>query len=256
MSRRDGRAVSTPPPPPRPAGLSRRGLLLGAGAAAALSLRLPVRAAVGPAPARAPADAWLAFFDKVALRRRREDGSDAPGWVRKWTGPVAVRVFGGVGRQAGPALADALAIVSRETGLAFRLVASARTPSGRRLDIRYLDHETMVARYGGAVGNCMTWGNGGRLHTGLIEISVRYPDCLHHELMHGLGFDNHWTGPRATAALPSVLAHRFTPARVDRFSALDRAAIRTLYDPRLAPGTPRAQALVVARALVGEAALA
>ncbi len=256
MSRPDGRRLPPPPRASRPEGLSRRGLVLGAAAAAALSLRLPGLAAADPVPARVSTEDWLAFFDQVALRRRRADGSDAPGWVRKWTGPVAVRVFGAADDRRGPELAAALAAISRQTGLDFRLVSSEGPPMRRELRIRYLDHDEMMARYGGAVGNCMTWGNGGRLRAGVIEISARYPDCLHHELMHGLGFDNHWTGPRATAAMPSALAHRFTPARVSRFSVFDLAAIRTLYDPRLAPGTPRAQALAIARALAGGGALA
>jgi len=90
----------------------------------------------------------------------------------------------------------------------------------------------------------------------VIEISQRYADCLHHELMHGLGFDNHWTGPMATEARPSVLAHRGAPARAQAFSTYDLAAIRLLYDPRLIPGTRRDRALARARALIAGAALA
>lgn len=237
--------------------LSRRGLLLGAAAATVLSLGRPGAAPIPPAaPAQPPPDARLAFFDKLALRSRRADGGDVPGWIRKWTGPVAVRVFGVEPRRTRRALAAALHVISRETGLPFRIAPPGGGDPRRRLDIHYLDHEEMIARYGGAVGNCATWGNGGRLHTGVIEISRRYADCLHHELMHGLGFDNHWTGPLATGALPSVLAHRDTQARARVFSSHDLAAIRLLYDPRLVPGTRRDRALPLVRALIAGAALA
>ncbi len=238
--------------------LSRRGLLLGAAAASVLSLgRLGAAPIPAPAvPAPTSPDAFLAFFDKLALRSRRADGGDVPGWVRKWTGPVEVRVFGAETRRARLALVGALHVISRTTGLVFRIAPFNRGDARRRLDIHYLDHEEMVARYDGAIGNCATWGNGGRLHTGLIEISARYADCLHHELMHGLGFDNHWTGALATGALPSVLANRGTPARAKAFSVYDLAAIRLLYDPRLEPGTHRDHALPLARALVVGARLA
>ncbi|MFQ5784571.1 MAG: hypothetical protein ACE5H8_07075 [Alphaproteobacteria bacterium] len=213
--------------------------ILPASSAAPPLLRRP-----GPAP-----EEMLTFFDAVALTRRVAGGVATPGGVRRWAGPVAVHAYGAPGLRRLAGLRGLLARLSRWTGFDFDLAGNAAddgVDGGNTLNVYYLAHEEMMARYGGAVGQCATYGNGGRLHTGEIELSLRYTDCLRHELMHALGFDNHWSGPRATACMPSVLAHRYAAARAADFSPCDERAIRLLYDPRLAPGMPRETALPIA----------
>ncbi len=51
-----------------------------------------------------------------------------------------------------------------------------------------------------------TFGDGGSPHTAHMDFSDRFVDCPSHEFMHVLGIDNHWSGPFASAAIPSVLA--------------------------------------------------
>ena len=195
--------------------------------------------------------AMLEFFDTLALMSRNPDGPPRPGWVRKWTAPVAVRLYG---RPEPRQLAEITAILSRLsawTGLPFSLTGR-HYGGANRIDLHVRSHDEMVERHGtgGPLCETATYGFGGRLRTGTIEVSDRFIDCLPHEIMHALGFDNHWTGPRATADMPSTLALRNAPARARQFSQFDELAIRILYDRRLPPGLHRDSALPLAGPIV------
>ncbi len=228
----------------------RRFLIGGAAAVAATAAGTSplVRDLLQPAP---DANEMLEFFDTLALLSRNPDGPPEPGWVRKWTGPVAVRVHGRAGPRQLAEINGILSRLSRWTGLAFGLVGR-NGGAANRIDVHLRSHDEMVERHGegGPLCEAATYGNGGRLHTGVIEVGDRFVDCLRHEFMHALGFDNHWTGPRATGDMPSTLALRDAPARADRYSQCDALAIRILYDRRLPPGLPRDAALPVAGRIV------
>ncbi len=232
-------------------GIARRPLIVGAAAAAAAVAGAWLQAPPPVPRHRPPRNAMLDFFDSLGLMRGTDHGPAEPGWVRKWTRPVAVRIHG---EPAGPALdqlEDVLATLSRWTRLPFRAVGDD-VYDDARIDVHFVTGGTMEERFDGPVCHCATYGNGGRLHTGVIEIAEGYTDCLRHEFMHAIGFDNHWVGPHATEDMPSVLAHRYSAARSDEFSLCDELAIRMLYDPQLAPGMPRIEALPIARDLVDE----
>lgn len=228
--------------------MGRRPFLVGAASLAVGGLPLPPMWGRGrPAP-------WglLTFFDTIGLMRGNPDGSAIPGWVRKWTRPVEVRIHGTPEARNLAEIDSILATLSDWTGLPVGL-SPAHAGSGARVDVHFRDRAEMDARYGAetrTVCHCETYGNGGALHTGRIEVSAGFTDCLRHEFMHALGFDNHWTGWRATPLMPSVLALRFAAARSDRFSYCDELAVRALYDPRLRPGTPRGVALRSASAIL------
>ncbi len=215
-------------------------------------------AALWPAPLRAnlagddDLEDALCFFDQMALMRREgDDGPAEPGWVRKWTGPVAVRLAGARSPRIGFELAAVLGQLSRWTGLPFRLT-DARVPGAGAITIAVRPHAEIVRRFGagGNVCECATYGWDGRLHTGSVEVSDRFADCLRHELMHAIGFDNHWSGDEMARPVRSVLAPRYTAYRSETFSRWDALAIRTLYDRRLVPGTRREIARPIARAVV------
>ena len=217
---------------------------LGAGPAGAIS-------GADPGP-----DDLLRFFDRLAVTDRTPDGGQRPGWVRKWTGPVAVRLEGQVTDRHIATVRKITLRLSILTGIQFYLTdrtgAAQATKAGNRLTVRILRHQDMMRVQGGSGPVCTaaTFGKGGVLHTGWIEISERYSDCLHHEFMHALGFDNHWSGRNARADVPSVLALRRSPARVADYSLFDEVAIRLLYDTRLRPGMGRERALRAARNIV------
>lgn len=228
--------------------IDRRRLLRGASAALGLALApgLLTRDTLASRPATGAA---LRFFDNLALMRGQSSGAARPGWVRKWMGPVAVRLVGDVEPPALSGAAHVLDALCRWSGLEFAL-ALGRAPAGNVVTIDVMNHQRLIERYGGPVCMTSTYGNGGVLHTGHVEVSERYADCLRHELMHAIGFDNHWPG--TAGAMPSVLAPRYSAARAADFSPWDELAIRALYDPRLEPGMPRHIALPLAARIVEE----
>ncbi|MCG8694805.1 MAG: DUF2927 domain-containing protein [Minwuiales bacterium] len=180
-------------------------------------------------------------------------GSDRPGYVRRFDGPVAIELRGFVRPEVKADLVRLTGTLSDLTGLEF-YVGDKRLSSHGGIVIEVTSYADMQSRYGqgGPLCFCRNWGNGGTLHSARIEISDEYADCLAHELMHAIGFDNHWTGPDATDARPSALARRYAPARTSDFSAWDRKAIEMLYDERLKPGTPRQSALSLAETILAE----
>lgn len=239
-----GRRAATP--------VSRREWLVGAAAVA-------TGAILAPQPARAllqggtprQIDHATRFFDLLALLNQDEDGGDpTPGWVRKWVTPVRVRLRGSASARLAAELESAMTPLSRWTGLSFRR-APEFGPAEITIETKSDQAQIEQLGAGGQVCTCETFGWGGRLHTGHIEISARHADCLRHELMHAVGFDNHWAGgggPRYGAGqVRSALALRESPFRADGFTRWDELAIRTLYDPRLEPRMPRARALPIAR---------
>ena len=200
----------------------------------------------------APAD-LLTFFDTLALQRSVGRGESRPGIVRKWTEPVAVRVRGIAAAPYQDSIRVLLAEVSALAGLDFALA----TPDGATanlITLYYLSRREIGRLYPRARAVCFTQarGQGGHIHTGEVRIGADFEDCLHHEFMHALGFDNHWEGRRFGMFAPTALADRFAPERTRDFSDWDRLAIRLLYDRRLGAGLARAPALEVARTLVPE----
>ena len=216
----------------------------------------PAAAALGAGAwagaAIAPAD-LLTFFDTLALQRSVGRGESRPGIVRKWTEAVAVRVRGVAAAPYQDSIRAMLAEVSALAGLDFALA----TPDGATanlITLYYLSRREIGRLYPRARAVCFTQarGQGGHIHTGEVRIGADFEDCLHHEFMHALGFDNHWEGRRFGLFAPSALADRFGHERTREFSDWDRLAIRLLYDLRLEAGLARAPALEVARRLVPE----
>lgn len=242
------------PSPSRPAPL--RPWRPAAFCAAALGLAL----LLGPASARVPPaetadqaiDDAVAFFDTVALTRRNADGIAEAGAVRRWRGSVAVTLEGVAVPGFREVVAASLARLSDWTGLAFRLVD--RPGSADRIAIRIRPGRPAAGKLGTGDAVCLTSAESeaGRLHRAVIDIGERYLDCLDHELMHALGFDNHWHGDGVAQPIASVLAPRRSPDRRSGFSSWDILAIRMLYSAELPPGLARAEALARARAILTE----
>jgi hypothetical protein len=173
-----------------------------AAAALGLALLLGPAAARGLPPADPAVDDAVAFIDALALTREKPNGMAEAGWVRRWRGPVAVTLEGVAVPGFSTVVARSLARVSEWTGLAFRLADRAET--GDRIVIRVRHHGVVAASYGVSDAVCLTstFGADGTLHRAVIDISERYLDCLDHELMHALGFNNHWNGEARAAMSP------------------------------------------------------
>lgn len=193
------------------------------------------------------------FFDRLALLHERRGRKDSPGWVRKWRRPVRVRVRGLRAVEHLDDIDTALETISGLTGLVFRRSDKRRAGEGMAT-IYYVNGREMRQKFGRSTPYCMTstWGRAGRIDTGRIMINQAFADCLRHELMHLVGFDNHWPGARIGLPLPSLLAGRHSPDRAPDFSMWDRLAIRILYDSRLKPGLRRAEAQPIADRIIRE----
>ncbi len=227
---------------------TRRRLLSAAGASFAL-LALPRPALVLPPD---PVD-LLRFFDTLALMRGQGPDDARAGWVRKWAGPVAVTLYDAPA-PLWAALDGLLARLQVLTRVPLTLVRR-RPPRGNRIALRVVARGRLAERYGPSGAVCMTssFGRNGRLHTAEVELSARFLDCLAHELMHAMGFDNHWYGRGVGAWIPSVLASRRSALRAPGLSRYDEMALSLLYDARLEPGTPRPLALPIAAGILDAA---
>lgn len=197
-------------------------------------------------------DDAVTFIDALALTREKPNGPSEAGWVRRWRGPVAVTVEGVAVPGFSAVVARSLARISEWTGLPFRLTDGA--PTGDHIVIRVRHRGVVAASFGVSDAVCLTstFGEDGTLHRATVDISEGYLDCLDHELMHAIGFNNHWNGGGVRRHVATVLAPRRSPDRRSAFSAWDILAIRTLYDAGMAPGMERADALIRARAILIE----
>ena len=129
----------------------------------------------------------------------------------------------------------------------FRLVGD-----GDRADImfRYVGLEDLQSPTSPQGLLCLTSARrrAGHLQQGLaITISRENEFCLDHEILHALGLPGHWKGKYARSALGTRWPNRST-----NFTKWDEIALRTLYDPRLAPGVHGKEALDLASEIIGE----
>lgn len=236
--------------------LGRRDVLLGAASLATTTMLggLPKAGAAGIND-----QDLLKFFDTLALMRTtRKSPGPRPGKVRKWTGSVIVRARGSGAAAQRDALHNLLEETSDLTGLHFKYSSGARSLDNI-VTIYFVTEEEMKRIYGPesrSVCFTHTRGRSGSLKLGRIRIRENFEDCLHHEFMHALGFDNHWPGPKSGIDASSSLAHRNSAERTQGYSEWDKRAIRMLYHPRLRPGSPRKAALTDAAEIVSEIALA
>jgi hypothetical protein len=215
--------------------------------------------ALGPAQAAArdpvdqpSVDDAVAFVDTLALIRENPLGKPEAGWVRRWRGPVAVTLEGVAVPGFSAVVATSLKRISEATGLAFHLADHAGADG--HIAIRVRHQGVVAASFGQSDAVCLTstFGEAGELHRAIVDISEGYLDCLDHELMHALGFNNHWHGATMGRSIATVLAPRHSRDRRRAFSAWDILAIRTLYRAELPPGLERDEALPRLRAILLE----
>ncbi len=233
---------------------SRRRFLKGGALFSAAALVLPeVPAALLTEQPEVSAASAVAFFDTLALTQERR-GNMRHTWVRKWGWPVTVRLHGSVADSFRDDVAAAIDVLTRLTGHEIVLDGDGVTRVGT-IDIVVSPHDEIHGQFPapGAVCNTHTRGARGALYFARVDISEDFTDCLRHELMHAMGFANHWKSPAADASMPSILAMRNAPFRSVDYSDWDRLALRLLYHPDMQPGLPRGIALEKAETMLIEA---
>ncbi len=234
--------------------------------AALLFLAVPTYAQQAPAPAARPQtdnDRYAAYFDYVVF------GSEFAGRasliVRKWTEPVRYKLGGNTAaiakyRSVVQAHMEQLTIYS---GVKFEEIGP-RDP-GENFIIwfsttnKMIDDGRMLAANPAEVAgrqfetaNCYFLSyylNDGKMAAGRVLANADLPDqelyhCLLEELAQSLGLPND-----DDRVAPSIFNDSL---KLMSLSLIDRVLIRLVYDPRMRPGTPRAQALVLARQILTE----
>lgn len=198
-------------------------------------------------------EAALNFFDTLALTQERR-GHVRHTWVRKWGWPVTIRLHGNISDDVRDDLASAVDELRTLTGHEIVVEGDGVKRVGT-IDIYVSPYEEIADRMPTPGGVCNTHSRGARgaLFFARIDISDGYTDCLRHELMHAMGFANHWKRPAGDMSMPSVLAMRSAPHRVWDYSDWDKLALQILYHPDIQPGLPRGVALQRAEALLRQA---
>lgn len=79
-----------------------------------------------------------------------------------------------------------------------------------------------------------------------LHIRAIQPNCVAHEILHGLGLLGH------PHDFDTLLSYKRAPTARENYTELDRLALRTLYQSGMAPGTFHLPALLVARQFMAE----
>lgn len=234
--------------------IGRRRLLM-AGAAAGAVLGFSSGSAmsrswgVDPDAARS---ALIDFFDVMALQKPPYLGA-LPWWTRRWATAPAVMIGDTAVGRLRPRLEAALARLGAWTGLDFRIIEVGSGNAENAIILGMIDPPADESQRSAWDTACFTtsFGERGRLRRAVVRINAAFPDCLEHELLHALGLDNHWLAS-PSVGIRSIMAPRYGALRSDGFSPFDAASVRLLYDPRLPAGTPREDALIIARRIVAD----
>lgn len=210
-------------------------------------------------------EVYLSFFESIVFGSEFGGGSPT---VRKWTGPVRYKVAGRDARTSAVAqrfratMQADMAELTKFSQVKFEELAGNAT--GDNFIIWFSDTAHMIEdarkylagdphdvdRITNA--NCFFlsyFDARGQMLRGRVIANADLDDqeltrCLLEELTQSLGLPNDDYN-----VAPSLFNDGM---KLTSLSIVDKALIRVLYDPRLAPGTPRAQALMIARAVLAE----
>ncbi len=213
----------------------------------------------------APPDRLAQVFEKIVFFT--EFGPDIK-YVKKWSPerPVFLYPEGDARIEFRNDMMDYAGKLSRLTGLTFELtntlkhdsrVALTRVYFGPRRDLKAVvrKHDGRSERLENFLRHspiCMgssAANNEGIIRRDFIYVSVDRPrpaylSCLLEEMTQGLGLPND-----ADLILPTIFSDKSAPLDL---TLNDRILVRTLYDDRLKPGMPRAEAMRVARRVIAE----
>lgn len=195
-------------------------------------------------------------------------GSEIPGVapaerVRKWSGPVRYKVAGTDVAQWRPAIERNAKTLAALTGLTYRPIGAQESgetlvillvPRAKMLEAGALvekDPATLKRIVDDARGGCyfLSYSKEGRILYGAVVANVERPKsdlerCLLEEMTQVLGLPNDAPGIKDPVPGYKYLGSGLTPA--------GELLLRTLYDPALKPGTPRAEALAFVRKLFSQ----
>jgi len=226
-------------------------------------------------------DELLGFFDKIVFGREFDTGIKNAR-INKWVQPlrIFIRAFDEavITEKSGNEIRRLhqkpmpqkysrlvkkhIAQLTKQTGLRFEDAKLLNKPANiiinfvpelqlansnlANVDKRLL---SKLAGQGGCYFLSFTGGNSGQIVKAIIVVNsdrliVKTDHCLLEELTQSMGLPNDINAP-----WPSIFNNT---GRLNTLSRQDQIFIRTLYDPRLANGMQRKQALPIARKIISE----
>ena len=224
------------------------GLLLGLAAACG-----PAEFTEPPAPPRQEAPDPSPYYTETELRTFNTlvfFGNPVV-HLRKWDGPIRIRLAGSPTREDSGAVAE---VAARLTA-AFRTIPVTLVEAGANVEVMFMPDTAYHNLKGGSCSppgsvwgmSCPTWDADGRYLTAAVYVtslqSVSYRRYLvFHELMHMAGFYDH------PAAVPSVLT-RPEILSYQAFQALDLTLLEMMGRAELKPGMWGEEAMGILREL-------
>lgn len=188
-----------------------------------------------------------AMFNAGRISDTAEKGTKAAVTAR-FSSPVRVSLFEGATTDNQEFARRTLEEFAVVTGVTIEW----RRPGDRNADllILFTDEKEFVVN-GNQRGICyasVNADNEGVIRSAAVHVSRKSEDlwrneCLAHELLHAFGWRGH------THRIRSANSYMHNEDELTRW---DRLLMRTLYDPRLPPGTPKDDAIPKARAILRE----
>lgn len=177
-----------------------------------------------------------------------DSGTSDPPVLLRWRSPVAVSIAEGATAANTALVSEKLARIEALSGLDVSLTS----PGDQRAPITlfFTDKKSFVIN-DNQVSSCFAStagddeGNltGARVHIARAENDGWRTDCLVHELLHAFGWRGH------THSIRSVISYMHGE---EDMTVWDEYLMRALYDPRLAPGMSKQDAMPRVRLIMHE----
>lgn len=221
-------------------------------------------ALVDPAPAqerRPSVDQITTYFETIVFGSEFGAFAIKKDVVSRWSGEIGLSIQGRATNDLVGMASQHLKTLSKLTGIRFRQVKAA--DQVQSINLLFLKRAEMGAIKGPGIDpkvvEVLAMGGGcyymafnkppERIVKAIIVVNIERPreftnSCILEELTQSLGLHNDSNQLR-----PSIFSDK---DRITRLSRSDEILVRTLYDPRLPAGTPKAEALKIASRIIAD----
>jgi Protein of unknown function (DUF2927) len=189
-----------------------------------------------------PPEKLVRFFEQVVFGNGQSTGFGGTPYIEKWGAALRYTVTGPDADRYRPLVQSQIHRLAQFAGVT---VTEALDPGAAELEVRFLPNRSFRVETEDAPCFARWQSRNGWIVQATVTISTAKEShtsgCLAHELMHAFGFAGHST----------VFRTVLTPIYSEREpTSADAIAIGVLYDPRLLPLTPKAEAIMLSRPLI------